>query len=98
MRTAYFEIHDAAHASDARAARLFETAGAMRGFSVDHDGVARGPRAAILARFHRRDLKPCRHLSPRRPEELFWVPYRPGRVRCMECLARVEREIRGSYD
>lgn len=57
-------------------------------------GVPDGPAAELLARFTRRfltgDITGCEHLS-HGPEPSWWLPTRPGRLRCSACALRASQ-------
>lgn len=61
----------------------------------------RGPAAAVLRQFVDRaatgHLTGCGHLSDS-PEPLWWVPHRPGKLRCADCCAAAGRAIRGTRE
>lgn len=52
----------------------------------------------MTARALRGQLTFCRHLTWTSMEPTWWVPYRPGRLRCVSCVEAVARGIKGTAE
>ena len=66
-----------------------------------HHEVPTGPERDLLRRFLNRaaagQLDTCPHLGVG-PEPVWWIAWRPGRLRCAGCAARAARSVRGTRE
>ena len=90
---------DQAQAAAEEGARVFTTAADMLGVPIQYV-VPTGARLFIVEKLRERglagQLTGCPHLHPARPATQFWAAWRPGRIRCAECIGVVMREMEGT--
>jgi hypothetical protein len=90
---------DQAEAAAAEGARVFQAASDMLGVPVQYV-VPTGARLFVVEKLRRQGLTGrltgCAHIHPSRPLPQFWAAWRPGRVRCSDCIAALMREMDGT--